>query len=184
MASSPAPAIAVRPGDVIRLRIWREPDLSGEFAVDESGGVVFPKIGAQFVTGLAPDSLKARLIAAYRVYLRNPSIDVTLLRRVSILGAVQKPGVYPVEPTMTVADVLGLAGGPTPFGDPRKVQLRRDGATLTANLSTRTTLAEAPLRAGDQLYVPERRWLARNPGVVIGAISTLATLAITLFIRG
>ena len=168
----------LRPGDVIRLRIWREPDLSGEFPIDETGVVVFPKIGPYAVTGDAPESLKAKLVSAYQVYLRNPSIDVTLLRRINILGGVMKPGLYPVDPTMTVADALALAGGVTPQGNQDKIELLRDGAKLTTKLSRRTRLADSQVRAGDQLYVPERRWFSRNTGLVATALSASVSLII------
>ena len=115
----------LRPGDVVRLRSWREPDLSGDFPVDETGVVVFPKIGPLTVTREAPESLKSKLVSAYQRYLRNPSIDVTMLRRVNILGEVRNPGLHPVDPTMTVADAIALAGGVTPIGSADKIEVRR-----------------------------------------------------------
>src|SRR6266704_165227 len=50
-AMTGAISTVIRPGDVVRLRIWREPDLSGEFTVDETGTVVLPKLGAVTITG-------------------------------------------------------------------------------------------------------------------------------------
>src|SRR4029077_5334979 len=100
----------LRPGDLIRLRIWREPDLSGEFQVDENGIATFPKIGPFNVLDESPESLKAKLLSGYAVYLRNPSVEVTMLRRINVFGAVQKPGLYPVDPTMTIADAVAAAG--------------------------------------------------------------------------
>src|SRR3954453_9237629 len=70
----------LRPGDLVRLRIWREPDLSGEFPVDEGGNLVLPKIGPVPVGATSPDSLKQRILTSYRSYLRNPSIEVVPLR--------------------------------------------------------------------------------------------------------
>jgi polysaccharide export outer membrane protein len=179
VASSRLPD-APRPGDVIRLRIWREPDLSGDFPVDQSGVVIFPKIGPIVVSVESPDSLRAKLVRAYQEYLRNPSIDVTLLRRVNILGAVRSPGLYPVDATMTVADALALAGGTTPQGDPRKIELIRNGKRLIARVSRNTRIADAPIRSGDQLYVPERGWVSRNAIVVASAITASASLIIAL----
>lgn len=173
----------LRPGDVIRLRVWREPDLSGDFIVDETGTVVFPKIGSQQVTSMAPAELKVSLLGAFRRYLRNPSIDVTLLRRVNVLGAVQRPGLYPVDPTMTIADALAMAGGVMPQGNPNKVHLLRGGTKLTTSLSARTKLTQSQLRAGDQIYVPERSWISRNTGVLTATISASASLIIALLIR-
>lgn len=173
----------LRPGDVIRLRVWREPDLSGDFPIDETGIVTFPKIGQYNAFEYSPQSLKQKLLESYAVYLRNPSIEVTMLRRINILGAVAKPGLYPVDPTMTIADALAVAGGATPNGDPHHVDLVRNGVRIQESLSTDTNLNATPLRSGDQLFVPERSFVVRNSGLVATAISVSASLIIALFIR-
>ncbi len=118
--ASATPTGVLRPGDVVRLRIWREPDLSGDFQVDEQGTVVLPKIGALSIKEMPAASLKTMLVDKYSTYLRDPAIDVTVLRRVNVLGAVKNPGLYPVDATMTVADVFALAGGVGPDGNPDK----------------------------------------------------------------
>jgi polysaccharide biosynthesis/export protein PslD len=170
----------LKPGDVVRLRIWREPDLSGDFPVDERGTVVLPKLGQVQVMDLSPDSLKAHLIGSYSVYLRNPAIDVMLLRRITILGGVRNPGLYPVDPTMTMADAYSLAGGISPEGKTDQVELVRGGERTTFKLSGTTRIADTPLRSGDQLYVPTRSWLARNTWVVTAAIGTTTTIMFAL----
>ncbi len=173
----------LRPGDVIRLRVWREPDLSGDFAVDETGVVTFPKIGQFNALEYTPQALKQKMLESYAQYLRNPSIEVTMLRRINILGAVQKPGLYPVDATMTVADALAVAGGATPNGDPHHVDLVRNGVRIQERISSDVNLAATPLRSGDQLFVPERSFVVRNSGLVATAISVSASLIIALFIR-
>jgi polysaccharide export outer membrane protein len=180
VSSPEASGETLQPGDVVRLRIWREPDLSGEFLVDERGTVIVPKLGPVQVVGLPPDSLKARLINSYSVYLRNPSIDVTLLRRITILGGVRNPGLYPVDPTMTLADAYALAGGISPEGKLDQVQLVRGGQRTSYKLSGATRIADTPLRSGDQLYVPTRSWLSRNTWVVTAAIGTTTTIMFAL----
>lgn len=170
----------LRPGDLIRLRIWREPDLSGDFLVDVDGIIVFPMIGPYQVTNESPESLKEKLVTAYQEYLRNPSIDVLPMRRVNILGAVRSPGLYPIDATMTLADALALAGGATPQGDPNEVELVRNGERVTARLSGDTRVGELPIRSGDQLFVPERSWVSRNSGIVAATISATVSLAIAL----
>ena len=171
------------PGDVVRLRIWREPDLSGDFPVDENGVVTFPKIGPFTVLSESPESLKKQLLASYAVYLKNPSVEVTMLRRINILGAVQKPGLYPVDATMTIADALAVAGGATPIGDPHRVELVRAGERISERLTGTTRIGDTPLRSGDQLWVPERSFLVRNSGLVATAVSVSASLFIALFLR-
>jgi protein involved in polysaccharide export with SLBB domain len=169
-------ALALRPGDAVRLRIWREPDLSGDFPVNESGVVVLPKLGPRRVVTDQPDSLKAWVVRSYAVYLKNPSIEVLLIRRIQVLGAVKNPGLYPVEPTMTVADAIALAGGTTPQGKSNKVELRRQGEKVPGQLSGRLRIGESSIRSGDQIFVPERSWISRNPGIVIGTLGLVTTV--------
>jgi polysaccharide export outer membrane protein len=181
-AQSEPPAAAaealLRPGDVVALKIWREKDLTGEFDVDADGVVVFPKIGPMRVTDLPPDTLRARLLEAYGQYLRNPSIEITLLRRVTILGAVHKPGLYPVSPTMTIADALALAGGATSEGTADRIEVVRDGERIKTKLTRRTRIADSPITSGDQIFVPVRSWASRNTPIV----ATLISAATSLFI--
>ncbi len=171
------------PGDAIALKIWREPDLSGEFSVDESSVVVLPKIGALNVRGITSDSLKAYLVSTYSSFLRNPSIEVRLLHRVRVLGAVRNPGLYPVDETMHFTDVLALAGGVSPDGNPNKIHLVRDGQTLDTPLSKGLLVSDSPLRSGDQVIVDEKSWAARNPGILIGLGSTVVAIITTFAVK-
>jgi polysaccharide export outer membrane protein len=168
---------ALRPGDVVRLKIWREPDFSGDYPVDETGTAVFPRLGPVRVASVTADSLKAMLVESYAAYLVNPSIEVTALRRVKVLGAVKSPGLYQVDPTMSVADALALAGGVAGDGRGDHVELVRGGARLQTDLRSDTRLADTPIRSGDQLYVPQRGWLSRNAGVVAAGISAIGLVA-------
>ena len=171
---------ALRPGDVIRVRIWREPDLSGEFPVDERGEAVFPKIGSVSVLGMHPASLKARLIESYSRYLRNPAIEVIPMRRITILGGVRNPGLYPVDLTMTLADAFALAGGVSPEAKPDEVELVRGATRTRFKISNETRIADTPVRSGDQLYVPTRGWVARNPWVLTAGITAVLSVALAL----
>ena len=170
----------LRPGDLVKLSIWREPDLSGEFQVHETGEIVFPKIGPLRVTTLSPDSLRHALLDAYSVYLRNPSIEITLLRRVQVLGAVRNPGLYPVDPTMTLADVIAKAGGATPQGNTKKFELRRGSERISATFTADTRVADTPLRSGDQLFIPERSWLSRNSWVLVAGLSATTSVFVAV----
>lgn len=172
----------LEPGDVIRLRIWREETMSGEFRVDAEGAVVFPRIGTLQVTQKDPLELKAELVQAYERYLREPSIEVTFLRRISVGGAVQRPGVYHIEPTMTIRDVLLEAGGATPIGRTDRIELIRGDQVLQARLRQDLPVVESPIRSGDQLYVPERNWLSRNTNAAVGIGGALLSFAATMII--
>lgn len=170
-AAKPATAVVeapLAPGDAIQLAFWREPQLGGEFPVDENGTVVLPLLGVRSVTRLPATQLRQSLMEEYAQQIRNQDVRITLLRRVRILGAVKNPGLYRVDPTMTVVDALALAGGATPQGKPRDVQVYRDGHPVRSHLDANTQLLQQ-VRSGDQIVVPERSWFARNGAYVVAA---------------
>jgi polysaccharide export outer membrane protein len=172
----------VGPGDVLRVLIWREEDLSGEFTVSQDGTVVLPKLGPYAVTGRVPDELRAELVREYQKYLRNPSIEITFLKRITVLGAVREPGLILVDPTMTVAEALALAGGTLPEGGTDRIELVRDGRRVQT-VTERTRIGELSMQSGDRLFVPERSWASRNGGVVAAIITGAASVAVALILR-
>jgi polysaccharide export outer membrane protein len=163
----------LRPGDIIRLRIVREPEMSGEFPINEEGVAVLPRLGRTPVTGESPRQLEARLVREYSRYLQQPAVEVTLLRRVQVLGAVRSPGLHPVDATMSVSDVLALAGGTTAQGDPDRIELVRGGERIQVRLSANTRIIDSPIQSGDQIYVPERSWFSRNSGIIAAGLTSL-----------
>jgi polysaccharide export outer membrane protein len=179
--SSQMSDVVVRPGDVVNVVIWREPDLSGAFPVNETGRVVLPLLGERLVGGTSAGDVQRMLERDYSAQLRNPSINVTLLRRVNVLGEVTKPGLYNVDPTITLAGVIALAGGTTPSGDMRRVQLIRGGRVLLS-ASPETRLASVDVRSDDQVLVGRRSWFDRNSGVVVGSLLSAALSVVTTLI--
>lgn len=163
-----ATAITLRPGDLLRIQVWREPDLQGEFQVDVDGVVILPLIGEKRVTGIPVRRLREVLIEDYRVHLRNPSINITPMRRIHVLGSVRQPGMYPVDPTVTLADAVALAGGTTDGGDLRRIRIIRRGEVIHERVAAGETLREVDLHSGDQIYVERRPWLQRNGTTLIG----------------
>ncbi len=180
-AASPAAVAAdtvpPRPGDLIRLKVWREPDLSGDFAVDEGGQVVLPQLGSIPVGDMSADSVKTMVRGRLAAFLSHPAIDIAVLRRVQVVGAVQKPGLYHIDPTMTIADALALAGGITQTGRTDRVEVIRQGRKLPLRAEGRMLISQTPVQSGDQLYVPERSWVSRNTATILAALSTIAALA-------
>jgi protein involved in polysaccharide export with SLBB domain len=150
--------------------------MSGDIQVDEAGVATLPRLGPVAVGQMSADSLKRMLIGKYAEFLRDPAIEVTVRRRVTIVGAVRTPGVYYLDPTMTLADALALAGGAASEGKKNAVELRREGERVPATLGERARIADTPLRSGDELFVPERSWVSRNFGLVLAGISTATSL--------
>lgn len=179
----PAAPVTAHPGDVLRLRIWREPDMSGDFPVDGQGVVTLPRLGATRVTGIERDSLERMLVAEYARFLRNPSVEVVLLQRIRVVGAVRTPGLYTADATMGLRDILALAGGPNPDGRTDKVRLDRDGNSTWLPLNDTPATEELRPHSGDQLFVPQRNWFARNTPIVAAIASVSGALLIALSTR-
>ena len=169
---------------MIRVWVWREADYSGEFPVDARGIVVLPVLGPIAARGKSAQALSDSLTHAYQKFVNNPSIQITVLRRISVSGAVSKPGLYPADATITVGELIALAGGVAPNGNQNRIQLVRDGRVVVASLGPGTVLQNSELQSGDQVFVPERGWLARNGGAFLyGGISIASAVIIALLVR-
>ncbi|HEY3933474.1 MAG TPA: polysaccharide biosynthesis/export family protein [Gemmatimonadales bacterium] len=174
------PAGILQPGDVLRLKIWMEPDWSGDFAIDEHGIAVLPRLGNTRVIDVPTDRLRQQLTEQYRQFLNNPSIEITPLRRVAIIGAVKNPGIYRIEPSVTLGEVVNVAGGQIPQAKRNVVELRHGSGHRTIDLQKHPELASLPLASDDQVYVPERSWLSQNAtwfvSTLVGIAGTTAYL--------
>ena len=176
----------VLPGDRVALRIWTAPEMSDTFPVDESGELALPTLGRVPAAGRPAGALQDSLRTAYVGYVRDPSVRVSVLRRVSVLGEVVRPGVYLADLTMVMSDVIAMAGGLTEGADPGKVILHREGAQIRISQRDGSQYSLAGLRSGDQIVVRPKSFWARNPAVVvstIGSAVSLVTLLVSYVVR-
>ena len=181
---SPAAVSRVHPGDVVRMAVWREPDYTGEYPVDARGRVILPQLGTMLVTGRTTEWLADSLTATYRRLLNNPSVSVTVLMRVTVLGEVGRPGFVQADATMSVGDLISQAGGLTPLANRDKIQLLRDGRVIVAALGPGTLLQRSPVQSGDQVFVPQRGWMARNGHYFLtGIISVASAVTVAFLVR-
>ncbi|MGH3578604.1 MAG: polysaccharide biosynthesis/export family protein, partial [Mycobacterium sp.] len=108
------PGYKLGSGDHVRITVFGQQDLTGEYAVDGSGMLAFPLIGQVQAGGLTANGLE-RLLASKLSpnYLKNPSIGVEVLtyRPFYIVGEVKTPGSYQYVAGMTVLNAVALAGG-------------------------------------------------------------------------
>ncbi len=173
---SPEGAGTVRSGDQISIRIWRDPDLSGEFTVDHNGDVVLPRLGIVKVSGRQAEELQRWLRTEYEQYVQHPAIEITLLRRVGVHGEVRKPDLYMVDLTMTLRDLIAMAGGLTEQGDPNKIVIVRGGEQIRIGRGNAAQFVTAELQSGDQVVVGRRSWILLNPLAIVSAATTVASL--------
>jgi protein involved in polysaccharide export with SLBB domain len=142
------------PGDRVKVTVFGEDDLSGEFEVDGSGRVSMPLIGAAQSGGLTVRELEARLSDRLREYLVAPKLAIEVLnyRPFYILGEVESPGSYPYRAGMTVLNAVVMAGGYTYRADEEDITIQRGGSATDAAAAT----PEAEVLPGDVIRVEER----------------------------
>ena len=170
----------IRPGDIVRLTVSRHEDLTGDFAVTEYSTVTIPKLGEIDVSAETHRSLRERVLRELRQTVVSPAIELTVMMRVRVLGEVMEPGLFHVDPTMTVSDALALAGGWTPEARRGTVILRRGGQTVVADLRTETPISESPIRSGDELEAVQRSWFSRNGLTLVSSAAGLVSVILAL----
>jgi polysaccharide export outer membrane protein len=113
----------IGPGDVVRVTVFQNPDLTLETRVSESGAIAYPLIGTVRVGGLTPNAAADAIATRLREgkFINQPQVNVLVVtirgNQVSVLGQVTRPGRYPIEVTNTrVSDMLAMAGGITAAG--------------------------------------------------------------------
>jgi polysaccharide export outer membrane protein len=118
-------------GDKVRVIVFGEADLSGEFVVDDSGFVRLPLIGQIAAGGRTVRQLENDIAAKLGAeYLREPRVSIEVLshRPFYIIGEVNKPGEYPYIAGMSVLNAVALAGGYTYRANRSSVSIRRKGS--------------------------------------------------------
>lgn len=176
------PAARLAAGDDVVVVVFQEKELSARVYVDGRNQIALPRLGVFDVGAMTSEMLRDTVRARYATFLREPSVDVRALRRVTVNGAVLKPDVYYVDPSMTLRDVIARSGGVTSEGNPRSVNVVR-GAEVTPYPNwSETEQGLTELRSGDEIVVGRRSWVAVNVGALVGVAGVLTSLAIA-FLR-
>lgn len=128
------------PLDMLKVSVFRVPELTGDYQVDAKGNLDLPLIGALSVRELTPQQLGKELERRYGTkYLNNPDISVRVtssnLNSVTVEGGVNGPGIYPIPGKTTLVGAIAMARGiSVTDGNPRRVVIFRksSGKTLAA----------------------------------------------------
>jgi len=120
----------IAPMDTVSVKIFKMPDLSGDYEVDLTGRIAMPLIGSVEAAELTTGQLDDKLTQAYGTrYLENPDIAVgvkaSTRRSVTVDGSVKDSGSFPVTGPMTLIQAVALAGGTAEDANPRRVALFR-----------------------------------------------------------
>jgi polysaccharide biosynthesis/export protein len=188
VAFAPMTAYRIGPADKLSVTVFQVEDLSREEVfVDTGGSIDMPLLGSVQAAGLTSSELAAeleRLLGAR--YLRNPEVNVSVIesagQKVTVDGAVTKPGVYRMVGRTTLLQAVAMAEGPTRIADLRKVAIFRtiDGRRAVALFSLadiRRGASDDPILTADDVVVVDTSRLAANMQTFINALPGLSVFA-------
>jgi polysaccharide export outer membrane protein len=172
--------ITLRPGDVVHIRVWRKPELSGEFTVAADGAIGDPFYSSVRVSGLSLTAARERVRDHIARIESEPLVWIEAVFRVAVTGEVNQPNLYPLRHPTTLAQAIAAAGGATPAARLNQVKLVRDGASRTVDLRNPASAdARIVLLSGDEIIVPRRTSL-RDAMVPVSAIASVLSLIVVL----
>ncbi len=152
--------------DSVSIQVFREDDLATRGQLSPAGTINMPLIGAVRLAGLTTDQAATLIEGKLRDgYLVRPEVSVAITARVrksvTVLGEVQKPGVFRLDPNrqLTLVEALGMAGGMTRIANEKKITLKRRGQAQPLRIDLRNITSgqakDVPLLDGDIVTVPE-----------------------------
>ena len=150
------PSYVLGPSDRVRLKVYGEQDISGEYEIDTNGYISVPLAGRVKAAGSNTRQLERAVAAALsRGLLKDPRVnaEVATYRPFFILGEVKKAGEYPYKSGLTVLDAVASAGGYTYRANEGKVVIRRAGSNVEETIGLD---APVPVYPGDNIRIPER----------------------------
>ena len=116
---APTEAYTVKPGDVLSIAVWKEPDLQGPVLVRPDGSFSFPLAGQVDARGKTVAELQQTVTERLKKFISDPVVTVSISEvkgnKVYVLGQVNKPGEFIVNPRVDVMQALSMAGGTTAF---------------------------------------------------------------------
>lgn len=170
--------------DRLAVSVYGVPDLDGEYSVDQDGMIKMPLIGSISAIGFTQNEFAGKLEDAFEAsYLQHAdvtvSIEESLARQLTVDGAVENPGLYPVEGKMHLLQAVAIAGGPDETANPKKVVIFReiDGQRMAAGFdltAIRKGEAEDPLVYGNDIVVVDGSAVRAQYSNVLRTLSTLA----------
>ena len=174
-AAAPSAEYRVGPGDVLRIVVFQNQDLTMETRVTDAGLVSYPLLGSLRLGGLTITAVEKLISDGLRNgnFVRQPQVTVALLQvrghQVSVLGQVNRPGRYPLETAdMRLTDVLATAGGTSSTGaDVVVLSGQREGKPFRLEVDLPTLFGEGGRDKDPVVLNGDAVWVERQPIVYI-----------------
>jgi polysaccharide export outer membrane protein len=158
----------IGPADVIRVQVWRQPELSTDVPVRPDGKISVPLANDVQAAGLTAEELREVITKALTDYVTAPDVTVMVReirsKNVQVIGEVLRPAAVPLLSDLRVLDVIALAGGFSPYADKSDIRVLRrnpDGSVIeyrfnyNAFLRGKNTEGNMRLHPGDAIVVPD-----------------------------
>jgi polysaccharide biosynthesis/export protein len=159
-------AYTIKPGDTLAVSVWKEPDLQGQVLVRPDGIFSFPLVGDVDARNKTTTDINKLLLERLKKYISDPVVTVSVQEikgnKIYVIGQVNKPGEFIVNPRVDVMQALSMAGGTTPFaalGDIMILRRSTEGQKsipfkYTDVIRGRNLQQNIELQAGDVVVVP------------------------------
>jgi polysaccharide export outer membrane protein len=150
------------PEDIIMIKVWREPDLSGPVFVRPDGKISMPLVGELQAAGQTPEQLGQDITTALSKVMNKPEVFIAVQqvnsKKYYIIGEVNRTGVFPLVTTTTVLEAIGAAGGLKEFANGKKIVIVRGSKRIKFNykevVDGKNLQQNITLENGDQIIVP------------------------------
>lgn len=183
-AQTPGRASAtLKPGDLVRIIVWRSEELSGDFEIAADGTIRHPLYRTVTAAGVPLDMLEERLRTLLSRFEAQPQFVIEPRLRVAISGEVRQPDLLSISPELSIAQAIAMAGGPTERGQLDRVQLLRGGRVLVLDLTRPAAYGAMRVQSGDQIVVPRRKDTFRDTIAPIAAITGAAAAVLNVILR-
>jgi protein involved in polysaccharide export with SLBB domain len=166
-----------RPGDRVVVQTFQivaeEARPADTVTVNERGEIVLPRIGVVDISTVPISAVADTVRGRYARILRNPAVDVLVLRRIAVNGEVKSPDIYYLDASAMLPDAIARAGGITDVGNRGKVSIVRGGQEIRVPDWDKPNAAHTELFSGDLVVVGRKSWFVLN---AIPAVSTIAVV--------
>lgn len=150
----------IAPQDLLEIDVFKVPDLSKEVRVDDRGNITLALIGTVRAAGLSASQLEKQIATRLeKDYMHNPQVNVLVKEstasKITVSGAVNKPGVYPLAGVTSVTQAIALAEGLNRLAIKDNVTVFRNGKPYTVRLEdvNQGKIADPIVMAGDKIQV-------------------------------
>jgi polysaccharide export outer membrane protein len=158
------PSYKIGPQDVLRIDVWKEPEISRTEPVRPDGKISLPLLNDVQAAGLTPMELANVIGLGLKKYINAPQVTVSVTeinsRRIYVNGEVNKPGAFALLPGMTALQALSSSGGFTQFANRKKIYVLRNenGKQVKHPFNYKDVVdgktPDMPLQSGDIIVVP------------------------------